>query len=138
MDGFWDKVKKGAQEAGEKATQLAKLAKIQAEITSLSSSRKGRFVDLGSKVYSLYKEEKLGEGVDAAVQELVKKIEKIEKEILEKQEQISEIKKAMNKKPIEVKEKAGEAKAEVSEKKTEETPKPKEKAPKKSSKKSTE
>jgi len=138
MAGFWDKVKKGAQEAGEKAAQLAKIAKIQAEITSLSTSRKSNFTSLGSKVYSLYKEGKLGEGVDTTIQELARKIDEIEKEILEKQEQIDEIKKGMSKETEEEKEEAKEAeevKSKVSENATKETPKPKEEAPKESSKK---
>jgi len=105
MTGFWDKLKKGAQEAGEKAAQLGKITKIKAEIASLNSSKKGKLVNLGSKIYSLYKEDKLQGDVKSEIQELLKPIEDIEKEISEKEKRVEVIRKEMEEKKEEVEEK---------------------------------
>ncbi len=118
MAGFWDKLKKGAQEAGEKAAQLAKIAKIQAEITGLGTTRKEKIVSLGEKVYTLYKEGKLGDAVQDEIKEFIAGIEEIEKKIADKKKEIEDIKKEMSEKKEEVK--AEEEKPNVAEEKKEE------------------
>ncbi len=96
MAGFWDKVKKGAQEAGEKAAQLAKITKIQTEITGLGSSRKEKILQLGEKVYKLYKEGKLGETAQEELKEFIAGTEDIEKKINDKKKEIEKIKEDAN------------------------------------------
>ncbi len=118
MAGFWDKLKKGAQEAGEKAAQLAKIAKIQAEITGLGTTRKEKIVSLGEKVYTLYKEGKLGDAVQDEIKEFIAGIEEIEKKIADKKKEIEDIKKEMNEKKEEAK--VEEEKPKVAEEKREE------------------
>ena len=108
MTGFWDKVKKGAQEAGEKAAQLAKIAKIQTEITGLGSSRKEKLITLGEKTYTLYKEGKLGSEIQDEIKEFLASIEEIEKKIDDKKKEIEKIKAEMNEKKEETKEKVEE------------------------------
>ncbi len=97
MDEFWEKVKKGAQEASEKATQFGKIAKIKAEIASLSSSRRGKFVELGEKIYFLYREEKLPEKVRTEVRGILELLNSIEEEIEEKTRQIKPVMKKKDK-----------------------------------------
>jgi chromosome segregation ATPase len=104
MAGFWDKVKKGAQEAGEKAAQLAKIAKIQTEITGLGSSRKEKLIALGEKTYALYKDGKLSSNVQDEIKEFLAAIEEIEKKIDDKKKEIEKIKAEMNEKKEDVEE----------------------------------
>ncbi len=119
MAGFWDKVKKGAQDAGEKAAQLAKIAKIQTEITGLGSSRKEKVLSLGEKLYGLYKEGKLGEAVQDELKETIASLESVERKINDKKDEIEKIKAEANEKKektkAEAKEKVEEAKAKVNE-----------------------
>jgi len=88
MDEFWEKIKKGAQEASERAAQLGKIAKIKAEIASLNSSERGRFIELGEKIYSLYREKKLPEKVKTEVRDILELLNSIEGEVEEKTKQI--------------------------------------------------
>lgn len=88
MDEFWEKVKKGAQEASERAAKLGKTAKIKAEIASLNSSKRGKFVELGEKIYSLYRKEKLSEKTKTEVRDILEILDGIEEEVEEKTKQI--------------------------------------------------
>ncbi len=119
MDSFWDKVKKGAQEAGEKAGILAKIGKLQAEIAGINTSKSGKLTELGKQLYSLYKEGKLGEEVKQSLLDFLKPIEEAEKTIEQKEKEILELKKQMG-------ESKEEAPKEAKEEKTEEQ-KPEEK-----------
>jgi len=100
MDEFWEKVKKGAQEATERAAQLGKTAKIKAEIASLNSSKRGKFVELGEKIYSLYRKEKLSDKTKTEVRDILETVDGIEEEVEEK---IKQIKPLMKKKDMEKK-----------------------------------
>lgn len=96
MDSFWDKVKKGAQEAGEKASILAKIGKLQAEITGINASKSGKIGDLGKKIYSLYKEGKLSDELKELLKDVITPIEEAEKTIEQKETEIAELKKKMS------------------------------------------
>ncbi len=96
MDEFWEKIKKGAQEASEKAAQFGKTAKIKAEIASLSSSRRGKFVELGEKIYSLYRKENLSEKTKTKVRDILEILDGIEKEVEEKTKQVESLMKKKN------------------------------------------
>lgn len=123
MDSFWDKVKKGAQEAGEKAGILAKIGKLQAEIAGINTSKSGKLTELGKQLYSLYKEGKLVEEVKESLLNFIKPIEEAEKTIEQKEKEILELKKQMG-------ESKEEAPKEAKEEKIEEKPEPpKEEAP---------
>ncbi|MEA3312938.1 MAG: hypothetical protein U9Q18_01005 [Caldisericota bacterium] len=100
MDEFWEKVKKGAQEASEKAAWFGKTAKIKAEIASLNSSKRGKFIELGEKIYFLYRKEKLSEKTKTEVRDILEKLDGIEKEVKEKTKQVGPVmeKKDMGKK----------------------------------------
>ncbi len=113
MAGFWDKVKKGAQEAGEKAAKLAKIAKIQAEVTGLGSSRKEKILSLGEKAYNLYKSGKLGGEAQEELKTFIAAIEEIEKKVADKKKEIEKIKAEMNEKKEVVVEEAKEVKEEA-------------------------
>ena len=115
MARFWDKVKKGAQEAGEKAAQLAKIAKIQTEVTGLGSSRKEKILSLGEKAYNLYKSGKLGDEAQEELKTFIAAIEDVEKKVADKKKQIEKIKAEMNEKKEEVKEETEEVKETVKE-----------------------
>ena len=59
MSDFFDKLKKGAKETGEKASILAKIGGLKAQITNLGVKKNGKLGDLGRKVYTLFTEGKL-------------------------------------------------------------------------------
>jgi len=96
MDSFWDKVKKGAQEAGEKASILAKITKLQAEIAGNNTSKSSKIGDLGRKVYSLVKEGKVPDELKSLLMDAISPIEEIEKNIAQKEAEIAELKKQMS------------------------------------------
>lgn len=122
MEGFWDKFKKGAQEVGEKAAQLGKIAKLQTEITALNTSKGGKLADLGRKVYSLFKEGKLSDEVKESLKDLLSPIEEVEKKVEEKEKEIAKIKKQMGEAKESVKEETPEAKESGAGKVREEAP----------------
>ena len=95
MEGFWDKVKKGAQDVGGKAAQLGKIAKLQAEIAGINTAKGSKFAELGKKVYSLYKDGKLADEIKELLQDLIRPIEASEKTVEDKEKEIAEIKKQM-------------------------------------------
>ncbi len=121
MDSFWDKVKKGAQEAGEKASILAKITKLQAEIAGNNTSKSSKMGDLGRKVYSLVKEGKVPDELKALLMDAISPIEEIEKNIAQKEAEIAELKKQMSEEKEAPKESPKEEKTE--EKPSEEKPK---------------
>lgn len=112
MDSFWDKVKKGAQEAGEKAGILAKIGKLQAEIAGINTSKSGKLTELGKQIYSLYKEGKLGEEVKESLSNFLKPIEEAEQTIAQKEKEILELKKQMGESKEEAPKEAKEEKIE--------------------------
>jgi predicted transcriptional regulator len=59
MSDFFDKLKKGAKETGEKASILAKIGGLKAQITNLGVKKNSKLGDLGRKVYTLFTEGKL-------------------------------------------------------------------------------
>lgn len=116
MEGFWDKFKKGAQDVGERAAQLGKIAKLQAEVAGINTSKGGKLADLGRKVYSLYKEGKLSDEVKGSLQDLLSPIEEAEKKVEEKEKEIATIKKQIGETKKEVKEETPQAKETAAEK----------------------
>jgi hypothetical protein len=122
MEGFWDKFKKGAQEVGEKAAQLGKIARLQTEITALNTSKGGKLADLGRKVYSLYKEGKLSDEVKESLKDLLSPIEEVERKVEEKEKEIAEIKKQMGEAKESTKEEIPKVKESETEKVGEEAP----------------
>jgi uncharacterized small protein (DUF1192 family) len=122
---FWDKFKKGAQEVGEKAAQLGKIAKLQAEIAGINATKGSKLGDLGRKVYALYNDGQLPEEFKTVLQSFISPIEEGEKRIEEKEGEIEQIKAQMREKPEEAPEvpepvEAPEAGKEVQEKPEEE------------------
>jgi len=92
---FWDKFKKGAQEMGEKAAQLGKIAKLQTEITGINASKGGKLADLGRNVYALYKDGKLPDELKEMLQNFIAPIEEGEKRVEDKEKEIALIKREM-------------------------------------------
>lgn len=124
MDSFWDKVKKGAKETGEKAAILAKIGKLQAEIAGINSSKSGKFAELGKATYAMFKDGKLPEELKAELTKLISPIEEAEKSIEDKEKEIAELRKQMQevKKEVEEAKPAEQPKEETAlEKKEEET-----------------
>lgn len=111
-ESFWDKVKKGLKFGAEKTKEFAEIANLKGSILVLENKKGGKFKDLGSRVYSLYKEGKSLEVVFQDVKNIIDEIKNIENEIKQKEEEIDKIKKDKNIKEEEVKEIENELKKE--------------------------
>lgn len=101
---FWEKVKKGLKISAEKTKEFAEIANLKGSILLLETKKGGKFKELGSKVYSLYKEGKSPEEVFQEINKVIEEIKEIEKEIKQKEEEIEKIRKESNIKEEEVKE----------------------------------
>ncbi|MGC8721933.1 MAG: hypothetical protein ACP5SB_05065 [Caldisericaceae bacterium] len=81
MSDFFDKLKKGAKETGERASILAKIGGIKTQISSIGIKKNGKLGDLGRKVYALFTEGKLPDEITAVLKAELDEIVGLDKEV---------------------------------------------------------
>lgn len=118
MSDFFDKLKKGAKETGEKASILAKIGGIKTQIVNLNSKKRGKFEDLGKKVYSLLGEGKLSADVQETLKVEIDAIAEVDKEIEKNNSDIENLNEDLKK--------VGATDKDIQEAKAPEEPKPEE------------
>ncbi len=80
-----------AQKLGKETSKLARIAGLKADIFKLQNDRKNRLEELGEKVLSLYKENKLSPENIETLTTYITSILEIEKEIESKNSEIRKI-----------------------------------------------
>jgi predicted transcriptional regulator len=81
MSDFFDKLKKGAKETGEKASILAKMGGLKAQIANLGAQKNGKAGELGKKVYSMFIEGTLPADILALLKTELDAVVAVDKEI---------------------------------------------------------
>ncbi|MFU2158701.1 MAG: hypothetical protein ACP5H0_07680 [Caldisericum sp.] len=91
MEDFFDKLKKGAKEATEKAGILAKIAGLKTQIVNNNLKKDGLFKELGKVFFSELKAGTFKEELKESLKKIVDEIEALDSEIARVNEEIAKL-----------------------------------------------
>lgn len=97
MADFFERLKKGAKEAGEKAVILGKIGGIKTQITNINLKKEGVFKELGKALFTHVKNGEIQIEFPQDVKEVIENITSLETEVAKLNEEIAKLNEELKK-----------------------------------------
>jgi len=97
MADFFERLKKGAKEAGEKAVILGKIGGLKTQIANINLKKEGAFKELGKTIFTHVKNGEIQVEFPQDVKEAIDSITSLETEIAKLNEEIAKLNEELKK-----------------------------------------
>lgn len=97
MADFFERLKKGAKEAGEKAVIIGKIGGLKTQIANINLKKEGAFKELGKAIFTHIKNGEIQIEFPQDVKEVIDNITSLETEIAKLNEEIAKLNEELKK-----------------------------------------